>query len=188
MPRRTSLARALAYFLVAFWCIICLTLNEVYTSLVESQQKSSEKLRLFSERLRSRIARLGLQQNELAEKVGVEPGAVGNWVKGLNAARGEHLRRVAEVLGVEVGWLSGEQELRESEGGYGTAEEWRAKALESERRLTRLRTGLQKLLEESSPAVQESPRRKSEGPSSSAKDAAARLLAEAGELGDDSAQ
>lgn len=40
----------------------------------------------------------GIQANELALKIGVEPGAVGNWMNGANLAKGRNLRKLAAAL------------------------------------------------------------------------------------------
>jgi transcriptional regulator with XRE-family HTH domain len=76
---------------------------------VASQQNNTEKFSLFSGRLRARLAKLGIQQNELADRVGVSPGAVNNWLSGVNAAKGKHLRRLADVLNCDAHWLSGDE-------------------------------------------------------------------------------
>lgn len=100
-------------------------LNKVYTTRVNSQQKSSEKLSDgFSQRLRSRMARLGIQANEVAEKVGVEASAVSNWTSGSNEAKGKNLRKLADVLGCSPQWLLTGMDsplmLKEAEGpSYG---------------------------------------------------------------------
>src|SRR6266498_1438336 len=75
-----------------------------------SQQKKSEKLRLFSERFRSALRRSNFQDNEIAEKMGVAPSAISNWRQGLNMAKGKNLRRLAEVLKCRPGWLLGEED------------------------------------------------------------------------------
>lgn len=92
-----------------------------------SQQKSSEKFSEgFSQRLRSRMARLGIQANEIAEKVGVEPGAVSNWTTGVNEAKGKNLRKLADILSCTPEWLAtgeGGTLLKETPVyGYGSKE------------------------------------------------------------------
>src|SRR5256885_13667536 len=75
------------------------------------QQKTSEKLRIFSERFKAALERSNFhfQDNEIAEKVGVEPSAISNWRQGRNMAKGKNLRRLAEVLSCRPGWLLGEE-------------------------------------------------------------------------------
>ena len=131
-----------------------MNLNEVYSSCMESQQQSSEKDRIFTERLTSRINRLGIQENELAARVGVEPSAVNNWTKGRNAAKGRNLRRLAEVLNCDPGWLSGENvdvatTLRD-EPSRSETEIWKSRAVSAEKKLADLRSGLRSLLDLSS--------------------------------------
>ena len=82
----------------------CINLNEVYSFTVYRQQKSSKK---FSDRFRARAARLGLQANEIAERIGVEPGAVSNWMNGTNPPKPKNLRQLADLLGCEMDWLMG---------------------------------------------------------------------------------
>jgi transcriptional regulator with XRE-family HTH domain len=45
----------------------------------------------------------GLSQAQLAAKLGVSPGAVGNWETGIRIPRLPTLRKMAEALGVTVG-------------------------------------------------------------------------------------
>src|SRR5438132_2001607 len=80
------------------------------------QQKKSEKLRIFSERFKSALERSNFhfQDNEIAEKVGVEPSAISNWRQGRNMAKGKNLRRLAEVLNCRPGWLLGEETKEEA--------------------------------------------------------------------------
>jgi transcriptional regulator with XRE-family HTH domain len=73
-----------------------------------SQQKKSEKVRQFSERFRARMLRLGIQQNELASRLGIGPSAVNNWWQGENMAKLSMLRKIADELGVSIEWLTGE--------------------------------------------------------------------------------
>src|ERR1700694_3906365 len=75
-----------------------------------SQQKKSEKLRIFSERFKSALRKSNFQDNEIAEKMRVAPSAISNWRQGLNMAKGKNLRRLAEVLNCRPGWLLGEEE------------------------------------------------------------------------------
>lgn len=76
------------------------------------QQETKDKVRIFSQRLAARAGRLGLQQNEIAEKIGVEPAAVSNWWRGANAAKGKNLRRLADVLQCDADWLLGESDTQ----------------------------------------------------------------------------
>lgn len=155
-PRRTNRVLSSVYLLLAFWLIRCINLNKVYTKMPERQQENIEKLRLFSERVRSRLARLGLQDNEVAEKLGVSPGAVGNWKAGRNFAVGETLRALADLLGASVAWLKGEDDERvimprEQPQMAADSGLWRSRAVDAERKLNDLRQGLRSLLELSSP-------------------------------------
>ena len=49
-----------------------------------------------------------MQGNELAEKLGVSEGAISNWLQGANGPKGENLRKLAEILDVEISWLTGD--------------------------------------------------------------------------------
>src|SRR6266498_697568 len=111
-----------------------------------SQQKKSEKLRLFSERFRSALRRSNFQDNEIAEKMGVAPSAISNWRQGLNMAKGKNLRRLAEVLNCRPGWLLGEEDneyagvLGRGRTPYGK-DTWHRRALNAEKKLADLRSG-----------------------------------------------
>jgi transcriptional regulator with XRE-family HTH domain len=124
-----------------------------------SQQKKSEKLRLFSERFKAALGRRNFQDNEIAEKVGVEPSAISNWRQGRNMAKGKNLRRLAEVLDCQPGWLSGEETI-EAVAAAGrvrfsdSKDTWHRRALNAEKRLADLRSGLRYLLETSGDSVQ----------------------------------
>src|SRR6267143_2114288 len=117
-----------------------------------SQQKKSEKLRLFSERFKSALGKWNFQDNEIAEKVGVEPSAISNWRQGRNMAKGKNLRRLAEVLDCRPRWLSGEEGsegsalLSRARTAYGK-DTWHQRALTAEKKLADLRSGLRHLLE-----------------------------------------
>mgnify|MGYP000939281433 CR=1 FL=1 len=114
-----------------------------------SQQKKTE---IFSKRLRERIARLALQQTEIASHLKVETTAVSNWASGANLPKGKHLRGLADYLNCSVDWLMGRDEasyaLKDAPRPPGT--DWMRRANEAERKLADLRSGLWRLLEETS--------------------------------------
>ena len=127
-----------------------------------SQQKSSEKEKpVFATRLRLRLSRLGMQSNEVAEKLGVSESSISNWLSGVNSAKGINLRKLAELLSVPVPWLIGdtdtdelEDEFRTSymvrEGKMDTRDElsyWRHRARDSEKKLAELQNVLRSCLE-----------------------------------------
>src|SRR6266702_2493657 len=124
-----------------------------------SQQTKSEKLRVFSERFKSALGKWNFQDNEIAQKVGVEPSAISNWRQGRNMAKGKNLRRLAEVLNCRPGWLLGEES---SDSGllFGKAplphgkDTWHQRALAAEKKLAHLRIGLRHLLETSGDSPQ----------------------------------
>jgi len=70
---------------------------------VKSQQNSQG----FSVRLRGARLRAGLNQVELAEKLGVSKGAVGNWESGQNPPGDARLRKIAEILSTSADYLKG---------------------------------------------------------------------------------
>jgi len=118
-----------------------------------SQQIKSEKLRIFSERFRSALRSSNFQDNEIAEKMGVAPSAISNWRQGLNMAKGKNLRRLAELLNCQPGWLLGGEGSEETGTAGGQTSQgkdvWRQRALTAEKKLAALRTGLRVLLETS---------------------------------------
>src|SRR5437016_8875142 len=118
----------------------------------QSQQKKSEKLRAFSERFRAALGRANFQDNEIAEKVGVEPSAISNWRQGRNMAKGKNLRRLAEVLHCRPAWLLGEKDNEDAGVLYRgrtphEKDTWQQRALAAEKKLAGLRNGLRDLLE-----------------------------------------
>ncbi|HUS37348.1 MAG TPA: LexA family transcriptional regulator [Verrucomicrobiae bacterium] len=73
------------------------------------QQENAKKRELFSVRLKGLRARLGLTQSELAAKLGVSPGSVGNWESEENVPKGAVLRKVADFFGVSPQYFSDEK-------------------------------------------------------------------------------
>jgi transcriptional regulator with XRE-family HTH domain len=59
----------------------------------------------FGERLKARYEAMGFNQERFAEKVGVTPGAVSQWVSGSSNLTMPRLIRIAEVLHVQVDYL-----------------------------------------------------------------------------------
>lgn len=74
-----------------------------------SQQKNAEKKRVFGIRLRTRCEKLSIQQNELAQHVGVKPSAIGGWMRGEYLPTGKNMRKLTERLGVSAEWLLGKE-------------------------------------------------------------------------------
>lgn len=71
---------------------------------------------IFSERLKSRRHRLGLNQHTLASRAGASPRSLVAWESGWsNIPQGIKLSRLAEALGVDIQWLLGE-DTRRGEG------------------------------------------------------------------------
>lgn len=71
-----------------------------------------------------------MSRMDLAEKLGVSPSRVSNWITGRNGPRGSMRERLAKALGVDSRWLMGDleektrkgqdiSELLESAGVYG---------------------------------------------------------------------
>jgi transcriptional regulator with XRE-family HTH domain len=105
----------------------------------------------FALRLKSRMQRLGVQANELAEKIGVTPGAVSNWMNGVNEAKGSNLRKLAEVLRCDPHWLvTGDTDdlevMLKEVPAESELEVWRRRAKAAERRLAQVQAGLRVLL------------------------------------------
>jgi len=64
-----------------------------------------KKLENFADRLKAARRLAGLGQAQLAHKLGVSGGAVGNWEAGPKQPTAENLGKIAVVLGVTTGWL-----------------------------------------------------------------------------------
>src|SRR3954454_21466909 len=59
----------------------------------------------LNERLRASLDAHGWTQKRLAEGLGSPPSTVSQWVNGQRTPEGEQLARLAELLGVDAGWL-----------------------------------------------------------------------------------
>jgi transcriptional regulator with XRE-family HTH domain len=63
---------------------------------------------------------MGLSQTDLAERIGVSRGAVGQWESGLSEPSNANMRRAADALAVTVDWLAsgrGAYDATEHNGG-----------------------------------------------------------------------
>lgn len=67
----------------------------------------------FSERLRWAREEAKLTQPELAQKLSISKGTVGNWESGQNYPGHDNLRRLADVLNVSESFLRGESDRPE---------------------------------------------------------------------------
>ena len=63
------------------------------------------KNEIFADRLKAARRLAGLGQAQLARKLGVSGGAVGNWEAGPKQPTAENLGKIAVALGVTTGWL-----------------------------------------------------------------------------------
>lgn len=69
----------------------------------------------FNERLRTALKEAGMTQLQLAEAAGVSTQTVGSWVAGRMEPRPRHIKAIAEIIGVDRGWLlTGSQGLDET--------------------------------------------------------------------------
>lgn len=88
-----------------------------------SQQKKTEKMSVFSDRLKSIRARRGLSQADLARILGVSTGNVGNWESKRSLPSNKSLGNIAAKLSVSTSFLIGEEDhvsevLKEVSPGY----------------------------------------------------------------------
>ncbi len=60
----------------------------------------------FSNRLRSRLAQLGMSQNQLAAKLDVTPATISQWIAGKKSASRDNLDQAATILSVAPEWLA----------------------------------------------------------------------------------
>lgn len=124
----------------------------------DGAREKFRKLRIFSERVRWKMSERGLQSNELASVLGVEPSSVSNWMTGRNRAKGKNLRDLAKELNCSVSYLKGEESaepagLRESPPQSET-ELWKRRANVAEKKLNDLRAALRSLIDLSSDSPQ----------------------------------
>lgn len=77
----------------------------------------------LKERLRKALRDAGLNQSELAVKVGISRASVSDWVTGeTKTIEGANLTKAAAVLGVDAHWLAtGENRAAETRAAYGLA-------------------------------------------------------------------
>lgn len=60
----------------------------------------------INDRIRQRMADLGISQAELARRCHIDRSAVNQWVKGtVSNIRPDHLLCIADALGIELRWL-----------------------------------------------------------------------------------
>jgi transcriptional regulator with XRE-family HTH domain len=104
------------------------------------------------------MVRLGVQANELAEKLDVTPAAVSNWMTGVNEAKGKNLRKLSEILACDPHWLTtGEVDDKETlislkeVPAESELELWKRRARTAEKQLDTIRNMLRSVLEMSSP-------------------------------------
>jgi transcriptional regulator with XRE-family HTH domain len=80
----------------------------------------NRKLRVtekFFTRLKMRRLRLGLEQEQLAQRAGVSASSISAWERGINQPTMRNVELLAGVLGVDVAWLMGDpvaHELRDA--------------------------------------------------------------------------
>jgi transcriptional regulator with XRE-family HTH domain len=65
----------------------------------------------FSERLKLLRARAGMTQPELAEKLNISKGAVGNWESGMHIPSRKTLRQIAGLLATTETFLTGDSDI-----------------------------------------------------------------------------
>lgn len=70
-----------------------------------TQEENTEIVKAFAFRLNQLSARRGLQQVDIAGRLGVKPPRVGNWFQGRNMPRKAERVELAKLLGVTVDWL-----------------------------------------------------------------------------------
>jgi phage repressor protein C with HTH and peptisase S24 domain len=71
----------------------------------DTQEENSEILRAFAWRLQNLANEKGLEQTDLAERLGVSISRVGNWFHGRNFPRRSERPKLAGLLGVTVEYL-----------------------------------------------------------------------------------
>lgn len=71
----------------------------------DTQEEKTEILQAFAFRLNQLSNRCGLQQVDIAARLGVKPPRVGNWFQGRNMPRKAERVALARLLGVTVDWL-----------------------------------------------------------------------------------
>lgn len=70
---------------------------------------------VFSKSLKDRLQELGMNQSELARKVGVNRATVSSWIAGRNYARHEVVMQIADVLKTTPAFFYGEKRDRDAD-------------------------------------------------------------------------
>lgn len=70
----------------------------------------TDERKALGRRVKAVRQKLRWTQRELASRIGVSSGAIGQWELGLTAPTSENIRAVARVTGVSANWLETEQE------------------------------------------------------------------------------
>jgi transcriptional regulator with XRE-family HTH domain len=103
-------------FLLAAADITCIKMLKDYALGCSLAREKMQKNVRFKERLNSRRNRLGLTQEALAERAGVSVRSISDYERGLGGSPNlDQISKLAAALGVNVGWLIGEDECARSE-------------------------------------------------------------------------
>lgn len=79
--------------------------------LLANSGKEKKPAANFSERLKYALKKSGMTQQELAKKINVPPSAINQYLAGKNMPKPERIQALADVTGVSVGLLIGEEPL-----------------------------------------------------------------------------
>jgi len=61
----------------------------------------------FTDRLQKSLDACGMRQVDLAEKTGIHPGTISNYIRGKYEPKDDKLQIIADALGVSVSYLAG---------------------------------------------------------------------------------
>ena len=88
-----------------------------YDGLMQTGRPSKQPRTAFGERLHAAREALGLSQNQVAEKMGVNQASYGAWERYPVALRPDQIEQLAKILGVTVEHLFGQATTKFHRGG-----------------------------------------------------------------------
>ena len=78
-----------------------------------SRYRAKDKNIAFGMILRTTIREKGMKQREFAEKIGIHEVTLSRYICGVNSPKPDFMKRIADTLGVTVGYLYGLEDKKD---------------------------------------------------------------------------